>query len=155
MSQSSDPASAILYFAYGANMDTDELTRRVGAVEQVAIGHLADHRLVFNRHGTLWDGGVSSVVGSTGEKVFGVVWRLSPEALAKLDAIEDPAAYDRLEMEVMTDAGHRLLCQVYVSYPQGERAPAPAYLALLISAARKAHLPEAHIEMLLAHQDRD
>lgn len=145
-----------LYFAYGANMDADELTRRVGPVEPVGIAHLADHRLVFNRHGgTLWDGGVSSVILSPGESVFGVVWRMSPEALAVLDRIESPDAYQRLTKEVVVTDGRRLACHIYVSYPQMEMAPAAAYLALLISAAEKANLPATHIAMLKAHRAPD
>lgn len=143
-----------LYFAYGANMDTDELTHRVGPVEPVGIAHLEDHRLVFDRHGALWDGGVSSVVTSVGDRVFGVVWRMSPQALATLDAIESPEAYARLTKDVVTGSGERLSCQVYVSYPQGERLPAPAYIALLISAARKASLPADYVAMLEFHRDR-
>lgn len=146
------PGSA-LYFAYGANMDADELTRRVGPVEKVGIGHLEDHRLVFDRHGRLWQGGVSSVVESPGERVHGVVWRLTGPALKALDAIEGPTAYARLTKVVVSQTGERILCQVYVSFPQGERPPAPDYIALLVSAAEKAELPADYIAILRAHRD--
>lgn len=155
MSPSHHRPGTALYFAYGANMDPDELTRRVGAMEKVGKARLDDHRLVFNRDGHLWKGGVSSVVEHTGETVFGVLWRVTGPALKTLDAIEDPAAYARVTKTVVVeDDGQSVLCQIYVAYPEGERPPAPAYIALLLSAAEKAELPADYIAMLRAHRDR-
>lgn len=153
MSPSHHRPGTALYFAYGANMDADELTRRVGAMEKVGIARLENHRLVFNREGHLWKGGVSSVVEHAGETVCGVVWRLTGPALKTLDAIESPTAYARVtKVAVMAD-GQRVVCQVYVAFPEGERPPAPAYIALLVSAAEKAELPPDYIAMLKAHRD--
>ena len=143
-----------LYFAYGANMDPDEFTRRVGAMERIGPAYLENHRLVFNRHSTRWQGGVSSVVESPGQQAFGILWRITPQALAQLDVIENPTAYARVVKDVVVEGGHRMTCHLYVSHPQREMEPAPAYLALLINAAEKANLPPDHIAMLKAHRRR-
>lgn len=141
-----------LYFAYGSNMDRVQLERRVGEVDYVGIGQLDDHKLVFNRKGSYRPGGVASVMPALGQRVFGVIWRLTPEALRKLDIIEDPKAYVRDRKEVVTAQGTSIMCYVYLSIPEGETEPDVEYLAILIAAAEKAGLPQDYVRILKSHR---
>jgi hypothetical protein len=40
---------AFLYFAYGSNMCTKRLVRRVGEVEKVAVGYIPGRTLTFDK----------------------------------------------------------------------------------------------------------
>jgi hypothetical protein len=137
-----------LYFSFGSNMDRNQIKQRTPSAELVGIGYVPDHDLVFNRKGSYRPGGVASIVPSQGVKAYGVVWAISPSDLEKMDAIEDPQAYERVCKTVITEDGDELVCNVYVSFPQGDIAPDQPYLELIISAAEVAGLPEGWISRL-------
>jgi hypothetical protein len=134
-----------LYFSFGSNMDRDQMKKRTPSAEFVAIGHVPDHDLVFNRRGSYRPGGVASIVPCQGVDTYGVVWAVSPNELKKMDQIEDPKAYERVRKVVVTSNGDKLACNVYVAFPEGEIAPDQEYLELVIHAAEAAGLPESWI----------
>jgi hypothetical protein len=130
-------------------MDEDNLRSRVGDVELVGVGRLPDHRLVFNRRGTHRAGGVSSVEPRKGAFVYGVVWVLSSAQFAKLDKIENPAAYERKTATIeMMDGRKELSCNIYIAYPVGQFEADQEYLKLLIGAATHHHLPRHYVRKL-------
>lgn len=136
------------YFAYGSNMDTDQMKDRSPSAEKVGIGILKNYSLVFNRKGTYRKGGVASVEDSKDNNVYGVIWKLNSEDLLKLDITEDPNAYERELYSVYTMDGKVHNCYVYVAFPQGDIKPDPEYLDKIINAAISAELPSSYIEYL-------
>lgn len=82
----------VLYFAYGSNMDPEQLKTRCPDAELVGIGVLADHALCFPRRSNKRDCGVSSVAPVVGRETWGVVFRLTRRILQFLTQMKASAA---------------------------------------------------------------
>lgn len=146
----------MLYFAYGSNMDPEQIKTRCPEAEYVGIGLLPDHALCFPRRSSKRNCGVSSVVPLAGHDTWGVIYRLSPGDLAELDANEgfrsDRAtsrnSYNRVEVVVRID---NVLTRMmtYIAVDQ-ENPPLPnaAYLKHLRDGGRHHGLPPSYLEYL-------
>lgn len=137
-----------LYFAFGSNMDRDQMKKRTPRAEYIGVSFIPNHDLVFNRKGSYRPGGVASIIPKDGVNVYGVVWAISSEELLEMDRLEDPEAYERIQKNVITDDGEELTCHVYVAFPQGNIEADQDYLELIISAANSAKLPQHWIERI-------
>ncbi|WP_052951605.1 gamma-glutamylcyclotransferase family protein [Devosia soli] len=144
------------YFAYGSNMDVAQMQVRCPGAEVVGIGVLADHMLCFPRHSISRDCGVASVTPRPGWKTLGVVYRLSADNIARLDAYEDFVAgraaelnsYNRVEIEVFVN-GRPSLAQIYIAVAQdGAFRPNAAYLRHLLDGASMHRLPADYVAQL-------
>jgi gamma-glutamylcyclotransferase (GGCT)/AIG2-like uncharacterized protein YtfP len=121
----------LYYFAYGSNLYPKRMKKRCPQSEPCGRGILPGYRMVFCRHprrGT----GVASVETLGGNKVTGMVYRISDEDLKRLDRHEGyPHLYRRIEVRVKIDSRWQW-CLTY-QLPKGyayER-PDPAYLELI------------------------
>ncbi|KEZ76414.1 gamma-glutamylcyclotransferase family protein [Salinisphaera hydrothermalis] len=86
------------YFAYGSNMCTARLARRVPSVAPVGPAWLSGHRLHWHLVGNDGSGKCNVVeTGDPGDRVYGVLFELDPARLDRLHAAEGPA-YDFLEL---------------------------------------------------------
>lgn len=136
------------YFAYGSNMDTQQMLKRVPSAKKIGIGRLEGYSLRFNRRGTYRNSGVASVEKANDE-VLGVVWEIKSSDIAILTKIEDPAAYDRETIEVMFDDGRTQPCITYIAKKQDNFiAPESDYLELIINGAKEAGINETYINRL-------
>lgn len=141
--------SCHLYFAYGSNMDTEQMISRCPSATKLLRGYLINYDLAFNRKGSYRSGGVASVVSRQGRKVHGVIYQISEADLEEMDRIEDPDAYYRETLSVWVDQIQSIDCQVYISYPQGgDFTPDPDYLELIIRSAKTAQLPKSYIQRM-------
>ncbi len=129
----------MLYFAYGSNLDTDQMRSRCPDAVAGPSATLPDHALVFTGMSRRWGGAVASVTPAAGFEVHGRLWELSPEDLAVLDRFEGhPAVYHRVDRTVVDRSGARHHVQVYM-VPKARLAvgrPSPEYLALIRAAYR-------------------
>ena len=137
-----------LYFSFGSNMDHDQMKKRTPLAEYRGIGRIRNYDLVFNRKGTYRSGGVASIIPKDGVDVYGVLWAISPDELRQMDQIEDPDAYQRVQMIVTSEDGDEIPCHVYVSYPEGDIPADQPYLETILSAAASAGLPDEWIERI-------
>ena len=146
----------MLYFAYGSNMDPEQIKTRCPEAEYVGIGHLPDHALCFPRRSIKRDCGVSSVAPRDGHDTWGVIYRLSPGDLVALDSNEgfrsDRAtirnSYNRVAVTIsMNNVPTQMV--TYIAVDQ-ENPPLPnaAYLKHLRDGARHYALPAAYLEYL-------
>lgn len=138
-----------LYFAYGSNLDLDDWRDWCArnhlpapAVRFVANAYLPDHGLAYTRYAATRGGGVLDIAASPGAVVPGVVFAVEdPQTWATLDQKEGaPAAYRRLPLHALTDAGEVLAVQTYaVAEPLVDVhvAPTAAYLESLNRGLRR------------------
>ncbi len=143
------------YFSFGSNMDHDQMKERTPMAECVGIGYVPNYDLVFNRIGSYRPGGVASIVPHAGINSYGVIWSISLNELQEMDRIEDPNAYERIKLDVVTQDGRILNCNVYVAFPQGEFAADQPYLEIIIAAAKSANLPDRWIERIMMYRVGD
>ena len=73
----------MIYFAYGSNMSSKRLLRRVRAAQVFGIGTLHAHRLAFQKVSDVDGSGKADIVTHDSEHVMGVLYRLDAEAKAK------------------------------------------------------------------------
>lgn len=79
-------------FAYGSNLLREQIKRRIGHIPEAPRAWLEGYRLAFNKLGG--DGtGKANIVKQPGTKVWGVVYRCSPEDLDKMDSYEGVAKH--------------------------------------------------------------
>src|ERR1035437_1509773 len=115
------------YFAYGSNMDAEQMQSRIPSARKVGLGVLFDYEIVFNRRGSYRPGGVASIQAAAEQEVHGVIWALSLSDLRNLDQIERPEAYFR-SLRIIAGDNQEHRCYVYEAFPQGEFLPDEDYL---------------------------
>ena len=154
----------MLYFAYGSNMEPDQMRSRCPDHVVVGLGALREHRLIFPLNSPRWGGGVASVQPHHGETVWGVLYELTPEDMKGLDEREgflgpgnQHNVYDREHVTVelvRPDDGsfpRRVRADAYIARPSNPSAPSRRYLDTLLAGARHHRLPEEYIAVLSAH----
>jgi gamma-glutamylcyclotransferase len=148
MNAMADTTHTHLYFAYGSNMCADQMRTRCPAAKSIGVGYVRRYELVFNRKGTYRPGAVASMVPSERDQcVYGVIWDMTSEELAIMDAIEQ--SYERVLLDVFALDGRVHQCQTYIAIPESDPPlPDPEYVAILLHAATEARLPATYIETI-------
>jgi gamma-glutamylcyclotransferase len=104
----------VLVFAYGSNLDDDQMRARCPSAQVEAKAILTNHALAFGGFSHRWGGAVASVVAERGTDVAGLVYRISAADLLALDGYEgSPFAYERVVKVVTTEHGRRRRAQLY------------------------------------------
>ena len=86
------------YFAYGSNMNLDQMAYRCPAASVVEKVKLEGYRLTFCGRGK--GCGVATILPEEGSRVEGVLWKITPECEKSLDFYEGyPHLYGRLPSE--------------------------------------------------------
>lgn len=149
----------MLYFAYGSNMDWEQMRQRCPSAGFLHRATLPDRQIAFTRKSVSRGCGVADVVRASGRRVWGVVYDIADTEIGKLDECEgyqhgrDRNAYWRRECTVFVDDGAQnpLACSSYFATPQPEPPlPNRAYVRHLLDGARHWGLPAEYIGQLEA-----
>lgn len=135
-----------LYFAYGSNMDSAQMARRVPQARAVGRARLVGYRFACDKVGR--DGSAkANVAPDAGREVWGVVFELVVTDLAVLDRYE--GGYRRRTVHVDATSGSPLLCEIYVSsITSPTLLPTAAYRDRMVRGAREHGLPPAWQRLL-------
>jgi gamma-glutamylcyclotransferase len=141
------------YFAYGSNLCVNQMIARTGTLWNAGnspkIACLANHRLAFQQLDTAEVAFAN--IQSPGNGVLGVVYRCSPNDLAKLDRYE--VGYERQPIVVTLEHGEILTAVTYVMQPAlaaRHGKPIAHYLETIVSGARGHGLPPEYISRIVA-----
>ncbi|MDA3919663.1 MAG: gamma-glutamylcyclotransferase [Salinisphaera sp.] len=138
------------YFAYGSNMLTSRLARRVPSVRPVGPAWLDGHRLYWHLRGADGSGKCNIVAtGNDGDCVHGVLFELDPDRLSRLHAAEGPA-YEFLETAVGT-ANEEVIAATYrgrENWLDDSLAVLDWYRDFVVQGARAHGLPSAWVDWL-------
>jgi len=152
------------YFAYGSNMDGEQINRRCASARFLTVAVLPDHKLAFSRSSFNRGCGVADVISCPGSNVWGVVYEISDEDMCELDRAEgyqpgrEKNYYIRTERTVCEGSvkGSPLKVLIYVVVPQpGVHLPDKEYLGLIIGGAHHWKLPTHYIDMLKKFKTKD
>jgi gamma-glutamylcyclotransferase (GGCT)/AIG2-like uncharacterized protein YtfP len=122
-----DDEGRVLYFAYGSNLDQDQMEDRCPGAELVYAASMDGYRIAFTGHSMGRRGAVATIVKHKGGKVDGLVYSLTADDVRALDRCEGaPHVYRRLEIEMDDDDGTHP-CIVYVHHETKERPPGRDY----------------------------
>jgi gamma-glutamylcyclotransferase (GGCT)/AIG2-like uncharacterized protein YtfP len=153
------PGSSLRYFAYGSNMDPEQIAARAPGARLVSPARLRGYRLAFTRRGSNSDAGVD-VVADAGREAWGVLYKITPDDLTAIDKFEGvPTAYKRLELAVeVGDDQQTVRAWVYVvTVPdlKADLRPRRAYLQRMLAGARARGLPSTWLAHLAAIKTAD
>jgi hypothetical protein len=129
-----------LYFAYGSNMRRGAMRGRCPGARANGPAALEGYRFFVGLEG--W----GSVMPARGDRVHGVLWRLTPRDVAALHAYEHlhRGLYDVRYLPVRAGE-RRLIAMVYLLRRRAAGRPRPGYAEMIAAAARDWQLPEAYI----------
>ena len=156
----------MLYFAYGSNMDWDQMQERCPSAEFVCIAEIKKHRLAFTRKSRKRRCGVADLLFDSGQHVLGVVYEIPDFEVEFLDAAEGYQAgrdknknsYNNVPCEVFKENGQKILDPVftYIANKQ-ENPPLPneKYKKHLIKGAIEWRLPKEYIKTLKQIETKD
>jgi gamma-glutamylcyclotransferase (GGCT)/AIG2-like uncharacterized protein YtfP len=139
-------SQARLYFAYGSNLDAEQMKARCPTARARCTARLADHRLGFSHYSKRWSGGAADVLPAPGRSVWGLVYEMGPDDFARLDPFE--SGYRRVELAL--DAGGATLAATsYTVVEKGEFAPQPVYLEKMLRWGARWRLPGEYLAEML------
>ena len=127
------------YFAYGSNMDVNQMADRCPSAEIVGVCRLDGHRFLINSRG------VATLVPDASSYALGILWDLPLEDEQTLDDYEGvPAYYQKHLLTVETDreAIQALIYQATDSTPGRSRR---GYMEGIVAAARQHGFDEAYV----------
>ena len=152
----------VWYFAFGSNMCANRLAERIGRMWKTRqLGLLRDHALCFNKKARGSGGvGYANVVPQPETDVPGILYDVSEDALATLDAYEGvPSHYVRQQVHIsVSDAATQAAdattaatvpAVAYVAVPDATALglrPTAEYLQFLLNGADL--LPPEHVAWL-------
>ena len=140
-----------LYFAYGSNINPEQMADRCPAAEVVGTAVLGGYELLFrgNRSGY----GVATIEPQPGKQVHGLLWKLTPECEQSLDFYEGyPRLYGKEDITVCTADGKGLTVMAYIMTGEMWRDPAipsQTYYDGILDGYRQNGLPEKELERAL------
>ena len=153
----------MLYFAYGSNLDPEQMRKRCPGHQPIGLASLRDHRLAFPRHSDDWGGGVGSPVLAHGHDLWGYLYEITEQDQAELDRYEgwigpdDPGnAYhpETITVDlVRPDDGsvpRRVRALTYLARPTEPKLPSRRYVEVILMGARERALPEEYLTELAA-----
>lgn len=107
-----------LYFAYGSNINLDQMAFRCPNAEVEGPVTLDGYRLAFR------GSGVATILPCEGGKVEGLLWKLTPECELSLDRYEGyPHLYHKEDIIVRNKDNREIKTMVYVMDSKYEKQP--------------------------------
>jgi gamma-glutamylcyclotransferase (GGCT)/AIG2-like uncharacterized protein YtfP len=136
-----DPSN---YFAYGTNMDAEQMGCRCPDALCRGPAVLRGWRFCVNSRG------VATVAPEAASEVWGIRWDVTSEDLASLDYYEGVTygTYTRRVVTIRDEAGSRLEAIVYVAAVDDPGTPRTDYMDVVIGAAQAAELPGVYLAEL-------
>lgn len=118
-----------LYFAYGSNLDLEQMAQRCPDAEIVGPVRLENYELRFRGNG------FATVTPKKGGVVYGLVWKITPNCEQSLDRYEGyPRHYTKETVTVKDAAGAELPVMVYIMaepYCRQPALPSPYYYRVI------------------------
>ena len=148
------------YFAYGSNMNEEQMRSRGVRPLSVAVAKLPDHRIGFHGYSKTWDGAVETVVPAPGQEVWGVIYKLTFSDADTLDSWQDvhldgTGAYFLFPAAVIDTEGKAHPVLLYKKDILGaQQKPSREYLDLIVRGALERGLPSSYIEELRRIESR-
>ena len=110
--------SPTLYFAYGSNINLDQMEQRCPDAVALETVTLDGYELAFRA------GGVATIIQHEGSQVNGLLWELTPKCEEALDFYEGfPRLYTKEQVTVTGNDGYEFQVMAYVMTADFARNP--------------------------------
>ena len=108
-----------LYFAYGSNINLEQMRERCPDAKVVGPVTLADYELQFRGNG------FATIAPKKGSIVHGLLWKLTPACVQALDHYEGyPRHYIKSPVPIRTEDGSKISVMAYIMAEPLCRQPA-------------------------------
>ncbi len=137
----------MLYFAYGSNLDQEQMRERCPDSKLVGKAVLKNYKLDFDIFSSKRGGGCADIIPSSDDEVWGLLYELTEQDMKKLDAAEgvDGGHYRRIVVTVEDNSERILEVQTYEAVDKKPFIkPTRAYLAMIKTGARQFNFPESY-----------
>lgn len=137
-----------LYFAYGSNINLDQMAYRCPDAQAVGPVTLEGYELLFRRSG------FATIAPKEGGSVTGLLWRITPACERSLDRYEGyPRFYDKRTVTVRDVQGQALPVLVYVMDERFRQPmlPTASYYNGILEGYRQNGLPVAALKKAWDH----
>ena len=112
------------YFAYGSNINLNQMERRCPNATVVEPVVLPDHELLFR--GNSSGCGVATIRPKEGSQVHGLLWRITERCEKSLDIYEGfPHLYTKAPVTVQNSKGERISVMAYIMTEERQLVPVP------------------------------
>ena len=112
-----------LYFAYGSNINLDQMAHRCPDAKPLGPVTLDNYELLFRGRGD--GGGFATIAPCEGGQVQGLLWEITPQCERSLDIYESyPRFYDKQTVSVRDRQGVDYQVMAYVMTGELSRNPA-------------------------------
>ena len=144
----------MLYFAYGSNLDWNQMRKRCPSAKFCGMAVLRGHRLAFTRLSRKRGCGAADVIPAAGSNVWGVVYEITEREVEFLDKSEgyrpgrETNSYIRKECQVAMEGDDDSPMAVVSYFAHRENNPPlpnQEYKVQILGGARFWHLPEEYI----------
>ena len=145
----------MIYFAYGSNMDLEQMRGRCPGCQVIGMGQVTHYAMAFTRWSRSWKSGTADILPERGRTVYGVLYDLTFDDLKKMDKFADyPNSYIRQDVSVL--CGDELLpALTYVARRQGVFFPSRSYIGKMVQGSVRHQLPEAYVTFLKTLKTHD
>ena len=141
-----------LYFAYGSNLDLEQMAQRCPDAEIVGPVRLENYELRFR------GSGFATVAPKKGSVVYGLVWKLTPNCEQSLDRYEGyPHFYCKTELELpLAETGKKLTAFVYIMHEERKLGiPTSAYIRTCVDGYRQFGFDLKHLQKAMDISERE
>ena len=142
------------YFAFGSNLSLDQMRKRCPGHELAGIAVLANHRVVCNKAKSDGINYCAGIIESPGDEVLGVLYKLTPRDLERLDDEEGCYAgtihyyRDARDFYVKNRATGEVInaFTYFVARPVAPQKPAPEYAEIIFQGCRHHGFPDEYVK---------
>lgn len=141
-----------LYFAYGSNINLEQMACRCPDAQVVGPVTLEGWELLFRR------GGFATIAPKEGERVTGLLWSLTQSCERSLDFYEGyPRFYDKRMVTVRDGDGRSLSVMAYIMDERFREPilPTDAYYNGILEGYQQNGLPTAELKKAWEHAVRE
>lgn len=134
-----------LYFAYGSNMDEEQMAKRCPEAKLIGKGRLNGYRFIINGRG------VASVVNQQGRSVEGLLWRITSGNEEALDYYEGVSFNTYFKKDITIDRykdDETYSALIYIASESSIGKPRSGYLERIITAAEKHEFDSDYLKEL-------
>jgi hypothetical protein len=139
----------VVYFAYGSNMATARLRKRMPSCKPLGIATLPGHALRFHKRSTDKSGKCNAFANGNDNSVIGVLFSFDPAERAKLDEAEGVGGgYEHAMVTVINEKGRRRKVLTYLATPDyidDSVKPYGWYKDFVLAGGREHGLPPEYI----------
>ena len=139
------------YFAYGSNLNVEQMKNRCPNCEVVCNANLKGYKLDFTGYSVSRGCCVATINPHSKSEVWGKVYKLTYKDLKNLDKYEGhPYFYQRIKIKVLNENKNEIEVISYkIIKNTGFVKPSLEYISIIIEAAKKHKFPKKYINYLI------